>query len=284
MTDVGTHKKNLRHGVSGERLPRNHDRAAAWLVLIFAGATQVSFNIWHAIHGGMPMWLAVLYGLAPVALAMGMSHVVAAYRGGWFMKIVTFGVMLGAMVLSIRATGVVVKPATGAIWWLFGATVDTAALVALQVILSPESRAAAKAARKATREAATEATVEAVPSATAEAIPDAVREAISEAVSEAAMSAAEMPAGVPPAGPAEEPSTRPSVKPVQAIRQRPARISEEPNAKKARSDYRKSVQQGQPLSDRELARKYDRSRTWGASRIREVEAGPQPLAGSARAL
>lgn len=127
---------------------RPHDRIAAWLVLTFAGTTMVAFNMWHAIHGGIWFPLAILYGLAPVVLAMGLSHMVAAYRGGWFMKGVTFAIMVGAMVLSIRATGDVVKPASGDLWPLFGIVTDSAALLALQVILSPESRAAAKAARK----------------------------------------------------------------------------------------------------------------------------------------
>ena len=115
-----------------------HARGAAWAVLAFAGSTMVSFNIWHALHGGIPQLpLAVLAGVVPVALAMGMSHIVAAYRAGRFLRIVTFAVMVGAMVLSVRATGYVVRPAFGPLWWLYGAVVDSAALVALQVILAP---------------------------------------------------------------------------------------------------------------------------------------------------
>lgn len=115
-----------------------HARGAAWAVLAFAGSTMVSFNIWHALHGGIPQLpLAVLAGVVPVALAMGMSHIVAAYRAGRFLKVVTFAVMVGAMVLSVRATGYVVRPAFGPLWWLYGGVVDSAALVALQVILAP---------------------------------------------------------------------------------------------------------------------------------------------------
>ena len=115
-----------------------HARGAAWAVLAFAGSTMVSFNIWHALHGGIPQLpLAVLAGVVPVALAMGMSHIVAAYRAGGFLRIVTFAVMVGAMVLSVRATGYVVRPAFGPLWWLYGGVVDSAALVALQVILAP---------------------------------------------------------------------------------------------------------------------------------------------------
>ena len=130
--------------------PYGHARAAAWAVLAFAGLTMVSFNIWHALHGGIPQLpLAVLAGVVPVALAMGMSHIVAAYRAGRFLKVVTFAVMVGAMVLSIRATGYVVRPAFGPLWWLYGGVVDSAALVALQVILAPAPEAVPAAAPEA---------------------------------------------------------------------------------------------------------------------------------------
>ena len=110
------------------------DRVAAWLVLAIAGTTMVSYNLWHGFHVGMPFYLALLDGLVPVLLAMGLSHMVA--RRGWFLKGVTILVMLGAMALSIRATGYGVSRATGNLWWLFGLVVDAAALVALQVILT----------------------------------------------------------------------------------------------------------------------------------------------------
>jgi len=238
--------------------PRPHDRIAAWLVLAFAGTTMVAFNMWHAIHGGIPLVLAVLYGLAPVVLALGLSHVVAAYRGGWFMKGTTFIIMLGAMVLSVRATGYVVKPATGNLWPLFGAVTDAAALMALQVILSPESRAAAKAARKAAGEATVETAASAIP----------------EAAAEATGEPAEVPLPVPAAEPAFVPPAVPSSKPSREPRRRPVKISEDPDAKKARAEYRRSVSQGRPLSERALGDKFGRSRTWGASRIAEVEDGP----------
>jgi hypothetical protein len=113
------------------------DRVAAWLVLACAGTTMASFNIWHALHSDMPGYLAGLVGVAPVLIAVGLSHVVARSNAGWFLKAVTFLVMVGAMVLSVRATGYVVRLAFGDLWPLFGAVVDAAALVALQVILTP---------------------------------------------------------------------------------------------------------------------------------------------------
>ena len=48
-----------------------------------------------------------------------------------------------------------------------------------------------------------------------------------------------------------------------------------PEGRKARAAYRKSVRQGEPLSDRALGEMFGKSRTWGASRIKETEAGPR---------
>jgi hypothetical protein len=122
-----------------ERNPaaRGHARGAAWAVLAGAGSVMVTFNIWHALHtGGLRLLLAVMVGLAPAGLAVGLSHIVAAHNGGKVMRGIAFLVMAGAMVLSVSATGDVVRPAVGHLWWLFGAVVDSAALVALQVILA----------------------------------------------------------------------------------------------------------------------------------------------------
>jgi len=117
---------------------RGHARAAAWAVLAGAGSTMVTFNIWHALHtGGLKWLLAIMVGVAPAGLAIGLSHIVAAHNGGKIMRGIAFCVMAGAMVLSVSATGDVVRPAVGHLWWLFGAVVDSAALVALQVILTP---------------------------------------------------------------------------------------------------------------------------------------------------
>lgn len=241
------------------RDPRSHDRAAAWLVLAVAGATTVAFNVWHAVHAGMPAPLAPLEGVAPVMVAMGLSHVVAAYRGGWFLKAATFAVMLAAMVLSLDATGSVVRPALGRSWWLFGGVVDAAALVALQVILSPESRAAAKALRQASRGPAR------TPAGS-----------VPESVSGSAVSTGPESAGVQSGG-------RVSVQPRVQSRSPspvPVRISEEPDARRARAAYRKSVAEGRPMSETALGAKYGKSRTWGRNRIRETEAGPHLASGT----
>jgi len=121
---------------------------AAWTILIAMGGTSVTYNVWHAVHGGhMPAGLALLYGLAPVAAAILLSHIVAEYDGGWFLQGTAFVIMLAAMSLSAYATAVTVAPVAGPVFaWVFGLTLDAAALVALRVILASRSRKAEAAA------------------------------------------------------------------------------------------------------------------------------------------
>ena len=126
---------------------------AAWLCLVIAGAATVTFNIVNAWHSGMASPLGVVEGVVPVALAMIVSHLVATSSAGWLLKGITFAVMIGALALSVRATGAVVAPAAGPLWWLYGAVVDTAALASLQVLLTLKSRGAREAAGRAEAEA-----------------------------------------------------------------------------------------------------------------------------------
>lgn len=165
---------------------RGHARAAARAVLAGAGSTMVTFNIWHALHtGGLKWLLAIMVGVAPAGLAIGLSHIVAAHNGGKIMRGIAFLVMTGAMVLSVSATGDVVRPAVGPLWWLFGAVVDSAALVALQVILTP------------------------VPVPAAESAVESVLESAASTVPESALESA----GVPLQGPQQVPSRSPSEDP-----------------------------------------------------------------------
>jgi hypothetical protein len=134
--------------------PRAEGLIAAWLCLIIAGAATVTFNIVHACRSGMASPLGWTEGVVPVALAMIVSHLVATSSAGRFLKGVTFAVMIGALALSVRATGTVVAPAAGPLWWLYGAVVDTAALVSLQVLLALKAKAAREARERAAADAA----------------------------------------------------------------------------------------------------------------------------------
>jgi hypothetical protein len=54
------------------------------------------------------------------------------------------------------------------------------------------------------------------------------------------------------------------------------RPNKDPEAEKARAEYRKSVRAGTPLTDRALAAKFPgRSRNWAKARIREASDGPR---------
>ncbi len=213
---------------------------AEWMLLLSMGGISAWFNIQNSV-GKMELDLALGAGVAPVIAAMLSSHIVAKRRNaGRWLRIVTFAVMCGAMALSTRAVGEVVRPADGVLWWLFGPVVDAAELIALHLLLS--QAAAGKAARHAAAQAAGEPAA-----ATAQA----------------------------PGGPHAEADG-------QALPRRrraaPGGIDRSADAEAARRLYRKSKAAGTPLSDRKLAAEFGRSRTWGASRIREVEESPLGIA------
>jgi hypothetical protein len=111
-----------------------------------------------------------------------------------------------------------------------------------------------------------------------EATSEAIEEATTEAVTEAVPVPQEMPleeaVTEPPEVPSEEPAPVPQEEPAEGPSPRPVRLVKSPEAERGRTEYRKSVRQGQPLSDRALGARFGKSRTWGASRIREVEEGP----------
>jgi hypothetical protein len=143
MDDMSAHAK-----------PRVPGLIAAWLCLVIAGAATVTFNVVHAWRSDMASVLGVVEGVVPVALAMIVSHLVATSSAGKFLRGVTFAVMIGALALSVRATGTVVAPAAGPLWWLYGAVIDTAALVSLQVLLALKAKAVREAQKRSEEEAA----------------------------------------------------------------------------------------------------------------------------------
>ena len=94
----------------------------------------------------------------------------------------------------------------------------------------------------------------------------------SEAEAQAAAAAAEqarIEAGARAAAEAAERSRK-------AAERTTERAPKDPEAEKARREYRKSVLEGHPLTDRALAAKFPgRSRTWAGNRISEVKAMQQ---------
>jgi hypothetical protein len=130
-------------------------KAAAWGILLGAGGISVTYNVYHAVHGGqVKPALAYLLGIGPVFVAMCLSHIVAEYRGGKVIKGLAFAVMGGAMGQSIGAIVAVVRPADGP-WMgaLFGCVLDAASLIALFILLQARGGKAAEATALETAEA-----------------------------------------------------------------------------------------------------------------------------------
>lgn len=115
---------------------------AAWAVLIGTGVTSVTYNVVHATQGArLQIVLALLLGFAPAFVAACLSHVAAVLDAPGWVKAAVIAVMGAGMVLSASATAAVVAPADPS-WrgWLFGGTLDAAALLALWAILTARGR------------------------------------------------------------------------------------------------------------------------------------------------
>jgi hypothetical protein len=190
------------------------DVKAAWAVVIAMGGTSVTYQIFHAVvYGQMNLYLAILYGLVPTAVAALLSHIVATHKGGWMLQALTFAVMLGAMALSVNSTGAVVHTAAGKLWWLFGLVLDAAALISLRVILSAHERkrdeaTALEGAEQAAREALTRAQQADVERARHAADAEQLRVELAAANATAeALKAARVPARKPRRSSARKPAT-----------------------------------------------------------------------------
>lgn len=110
----------------------------AWAVLLIAGANQLLWNLWHAFALGMPEPLAFALGAGPVLLAIGTSALATRVQGGWVLRVLTYGVMLSAIGLSIWAQYELLMLWTRSqvVAVLFPAVGDLAVLIALHVLIA----------------------------------------------------------------------------------------------------------------------------------------------------
>jgi hypothetical protein len=111
--------------------------------MLGCGATSLLYNIVHAVRheGASTDWvnvlIAVIYGVAPVAISMLTSHMATTKRAAWEV-LVMLAVMLAAMAMSITAAAELVRPVAGPYaCWLFPAALDTATLMAFRMIVVP---------------------------------------------------------------------------------------------------------------------------------------------------
>jgi hypothetical protein len=242
---------------------QSHARGVAWTVMFCATGTSVTYNIFHVVtRDHMNIWLALLFGIIPPGIAMGLSHIVI-HKSGW-LKALTFVVMLGSMALSIAAVAAVVhskaEPWQG---WLFGGVLDSAGILSLAVILSGPEKAADVAPAEPARVAPARAAKGPAGGATQGPLTGATGGPSGGAIQG------------PPARAIQGPAAGATGRPATAPRARAAGVSMDADAIDARREYRASVERGEPLTDRKLAAKYPgRGRNWGTARIRECNEGP----------
>jgi len=138
---------NGQHEAAGAPLRRA--RTSAWIVTVVMGLTTMAFQVYHSVRfGHMPAELAVLYGIAPLLIAVLVLEIVAEWRGApWPAKAGAYAIMGAAMFLSASATGdVVLAAAPPHFSLLFGALLDGAELLAAYFIMNGPTAAQAVAA------------------------------------------------------------------------------------------------------------------------------------------
>lgn len=122
--------------------PSPSARRWGWAILLMTATISLAFNVGHAIRAanGVPPILAVLYGVAPVMVALMLSHLIAIQNGGIVKRIATGIVFVGAMALSVRAIYEVLEPLAERWGLLFAAMLDLASLLALNEVLASGPR------------------------------------------------------------------------------------------------------------------------------------------------
>jgi hypothetical protein len=130
------------------RVPRRA-MFSAWAVFLSMAGTTMTFQVYHSIRvGQMPWPLAVLEGVVPLGVSIGVLEYVAVWKSKltWAAYVIT----AGAMFMSAVATGsVVVYAAPPHMSGLFGILLDAAALLSIRFILTAPRAAREKAEAEA---------------------------------------------------------------------------------------------------------------------------------------
>lgn len=290
MAGMTSHRRNWRHGTG----PRHHSWpllliAAPAAVAVWSGwvglGTMCGFGIIHPLPG---IWDAARINTAitlPVGVeAYGTYALYVWLSGGVSDETRLFARNSALGALALGCLGQIAFHLLAAAHWIVAPWPVVVAVACLPVVtlalaatLFHRSRADAGPADQA----APEASGKAAPEAIAETTEEAVAEATPEAAAEAVPVPPEMPLDESPAKPPEMPAEEPASAASEEPAPQPVRHVKSHEAERGRAEYRKSVRQGQPLSQRALGAKFGKSRQWGADRIREVEEGPQPLVAAA---
>ncbi|MEV4806733.1 hypothetical protein AB0K18_42625 [Nonomuraea sp. NPDC049421] len=131
----------------------NSVRAWGWCIVIISGGASISLAVHHALTvEGMEEWVAWLYGGVPGLLAALLSHLVALQAKqrdvGWFVRLMTMAVMVGAMVINWAGVTEVIQAVAGKLAWLFSVVLDVTALLGLNAVLSPPAEGDSKGDKK----------------------------------------------------------------------------------------------------------------------------------------
>lgn len=159
MSGMGEHGKPPRVRSTARGGPLRRAWIAAWLVFLSMAATTMTFQVFHAIkYGAMPWPLAVLEGIVPLAISIGVLEVVSAWEDArWWAHLAAYLITAGGMFMSAAATGaVVLQAAPPHMSGLFGVLLDGAALLAIHFILTGPRAADERMAQEAAQLAATE--------------------------------------------------------------------------------------------------------------------------------
>lgn len=144
MSHMGDHSRSAEAG----RVPRRA-MFSAWSVFLSMAGTTMTFQVYHSIKvGQMPWPLAVLEGVVPLGVSIGVLEYVAVWKSQltWAAYVIT----AGAMYMSAVATGaVVVHAAPPHMSGLFGVLLDAAALLSIRFILTAPRAAREKAEAEA---------------------------------------------------------------------------------------------------------------------------------------
>lgn len=120
-------------------------RRWGWAILLITGAISLVFNVAHALEAAaaahLHAGLGVLYGVAPVLVALMLSHLIGVQQSGRGKRIVTGLVFVAALSLSVSAIAAVLWPIAGYGSYVFAIMLDVAALMGLGEVLGA-SRAA----------------------------------------------------------------------------------------------------------------------------------------------
>lgn len=276
-------------------------------VLVLSAAVSMSMNTVHAFDATtLPGPLALMYGIAPVALAAMQSHSVALRalrkeRVGAFRRGLTFGLVLGGLGLSFLGIYDLLRhavpdpiPATPlhepAVF--FSIVLDLMALAALHELLR-ESPSLVNAAHAVQERGADE--ERETPAVAPRSEPVEIHEEPTTAPTPITLPVPNLLALKPfvptmtsaqrsialnggsnggvtlldraPEADADEAPEEPAKE-----RTRPIRKATEEEMERARQMYRRSVEVGSPMTQKELGDRFGYSRGWGRDRIAEVDA------------